>query len=412
MRAPARPNRSDATDSPYAAELRRTDPHRRFAAPLEAEYLRAELTHDRVLIRTVTVCAVVLSLIHIVEQKIHESAGVLVMSQLGAIGAISLLLAVLAWGTAPERRYLPWASVLVPLRCLFAAVHMANAAALGNLMLLMTLPVMVIAPFFFLGLRWRTALLSSVITVAAFSAGAWMWHLPMPIAWRAGVYLLTALVASAIAARVLERRSRLAFLEGRLLAELAQRDALTGVMNRREFNQHLAQVWQPAAAQHHTLAILLIDLDHFKPYNDRYGHLAGDEALRRIAGALQTCLQRPDDLLARYGGEEFGVIVGDISRQQAWALAEQMRRAVMQLRIHYHSSPIAEMVTVSIGVATVEPIPERGCWEALQLADLALYEAKMNGRNCVELMDETEYRLRSAGVHHDGVGVGRARVTA
>jgi len=371
-------------------------PHRRFEAPLEAQYLRVELTHDRVLIRAVTLSAVLLTLIRIAEQKIHESAGMLVMAPLGAIGVISVLLALLAWTSAPERRYLPWANVLVPLRCLLASAHVAGAAAHGEITLLMTLPVMVIAPFFFLGLRWRPALLSGVISIAAFGAAGWAWNLPMPVAWRAGVYLITALLVGAIAARALEQRSRLAFLDARQLAELARRDALTGAMNRREFNQYLAEVWQPAAAQQHMLAIVLIDLDHFKPYNDRYGQLAGDEALRQIAAALQACLPRPHDLFARYGGEEFGVILTDSSRQQAWALAEQMRRAVLDLHIDYHSTRTVQVITVSVGVAAVAPSAQRGCWEALQLADLALYEAKMSGRNCVELMDDTEYPLRSA----------------
>jgi diguanylate cyclase (GGDEF)-like protein len=258
---------------------------------------------------------------------------------------------------------------------------------------LMTLPLMVISPFFFFGLRFRAALLSGVITLASFAGGAAWFHLAAPITWRADLYLSIALTAGAIAALQLQRHARIAFLESHLVAELARRDVLTGAFNRRVFNAHLVQTWQQAAAEHRPLAVLLIDVDHFKAYNDRYGHLAGDQALRRVALAVQDLVRRPLDLLARYGGEEFAVIVHDIGPEQAWALAEHMRRAVVQLGIEHRSSQVAAMLTISVGIAVIEPTVQRDCWSALQLADLALYEAKTSGRNCIDLMDDAEYRL-------------------
>ncbi|MGH8255650.1 MAG: diguanylate cyclase domain-containing protein [Steroidobacteraceae bacterium] len=410
MAALARPDPNDFPDSPYAAQLRRADPHRRFSAPLEAEYVHADLLHNRALIRTVNLCAVLMTAIHFAEQLYQRPAGALLVAQLAVLTAVSVVLAALAWRPALERGYLPWANVLVPLRSLVGASHVAAIAAHGEITLLMSLPIMVIAPFFFFGLRFRTALFTGVVTITSFAAGATLFHLAVPIAGRADLYLLIALTAGAIAARQLERHSRIAFLERHLVAELAQRDALTGTLNRRVFNEHLARTWQQAAAEQRPLAVLLIDVDHFKDYNDHYGHLAGDQALRRVAQAVQGLVRRPLDLLARYGGEEFGVIVHDVDSEQAWALAEHMRRAVMQLGIEHRSSPVATMLTISIGIAVVEPTAASNCWGALQLADLALYEAKLSGRNCIDLMDDAEYRLLSTGGLRAGSGAAPVRV--
>jgi two-component system chemotaxis family response regulator WspR len=177
---------------------------------------------------------------------------------------------------------------------------------------------------------------------------------------------------------------------------------LTGAKNRRVFNEHLARIWLQAAADRRALSILLIDVDHFKAYNDRYGHLAGDDALRRVARAVQASVHRPLDLVARYGGEEFAVILYDVPGSQAQEIAERMRLAVMDLGVEHRASRTAEMVTISIGVAAIEPRADRECRGALQLADQALYEAKIRGRNTVELMDDTEYQFLVTGVFSTG----------
>jgi diguanylate cyclase (GGDEF)-like protein len=364
---------------------------------LEAEYVRAELLHRRALIRTINLSAALLALIHVTMQLIRDPAATVPLVQDAALLAASLLLAALSFGPAMHRHYLPWANVVLPLRSALAAAHFVAAAVAGQVALLMTLPIMVISPFFFFGLRLPVALLASTVALGSFLVSAVVLHLPQPILWQGTPYLLIALTACAIAARQLEQRSRISFLESHLLVELAQRDTLTGVMNRRIFNQQLVQLWQKASAEQRTLAVLLLDIDHFRAYNDHYGHLAGDEVLRQIARAAQAFAQRPHDLLARFGGEEFGLIIYDIGAAQAQQLAEQLRRAAMQLDIEHRSSRLAGVITVSVGVAVVEPTAAHACWTALQLADLALYEAKTSGRNCVDLVDDTDYRLLSAG---------------
>ncbi len=393
-----RPNPGDVPDSPYAAALRRPEPRGRFSPELEAEFLRIDLTRDRVLIRTISTCAVALATGHLIEQIASAEATVLVLAEMAFIIATSLALAWLAWSAAFERRYRPWASVLVPARGAVAAAHVAQAAAHGQIVLLMVVPVMLISMYFFLGLRLRAAVVSAALAAVSFAVAAVLYGLAPPIALRSDLYVLAMLIGGAIAARQLESRARSGFLESHLIAELAQRDALTGTKNRRVFNEHLARIWQRALADRRSLAILLIDVDHFKAYNDLYGHLAGDEALRSVARTVQAFVQRPLDVLARYGGEEFAAILYDVPSDEAREVAERMRQAVMDLNIEHRGSRTAEMVTISIGVAAIEPAAGRECSGALQLADQALYEAKVRGRNTVELMDEGEYRLLVTGV--------------
>lgn len=398
MATPPRPPSGSLPDSTFGEQLRRADPGGTFPPELEAEYERCDLAGNRAVIRTICTCAVILAVEHASEQLLVGARSAVLFAELGVVVASSLVLGLFSWDVALERRYRPWANVLVPLRGVVAAVHLVEVAAHGMVVLLMALPVMVVGTFFFLGLRFRVALLSSGLIAASFVISAVYFHLVPAVTLRACMYLAFTLAACSIGARQIEKRSRTSFLESRLIAEMAQRDALTGTRNRRSFDEHLARIWHEAAASQCSLAIILIDVDHFKAYNDRYGHLAGDDALRRVARAAQGFVRRPLDLLARYGGEEFGVILYDVTGGDARAVAERMRRAVADLALEHLGSRTAEIVTISLGVAAVEPTLLREYRGALQLADQALYQAKMLGRNRVELLDDSQYRLLVTGV--------------
>ncbi len=398
MAPAARPNPGDFPDSPYATELARSGPHGRFSPELEAEFLGIDLAHARTVVRATTSCACVLALAHVAEQIARGALSGPLLVELGVIVTASLALARLAWSASFERRYQPVASILVPLRSSVLGLHLAQGVAQGQLAFLMWLPLMLVVPFFLLGLRFRPALCAGVLGGVTFIAAASFFGLPLALLVRSTVFLAATLAGCAIAARQLDSWSRTRFLESHLVAELAQRDALTGTKNRRVFGEHLARVWQQAARDHRRLAILLVDVDHFKAYNDRYGHLAGDEALRRVARTLQGFVQRPLDLLARYGGEEFAAVLYDAGGREAHAIAERMRRAVAELAIEHRGSRTAETVTISIGVAAIAPALERNCHGALQLADQALYEAKLKGRNTSMLMEDAEYSLLATGV--------------
>jgi diguanylate cyclase (GGDEF)-like protein len=384
--------------SAYAAELRPGGPNPRFSAELEAEYLRTQLAHDRLLIRIASVAALLLLTLYGIEQLLAHSWGHVIPGYYGLVVAGSCVLVWTAWSPGYTRLYLAWARIIVPIRSLILTAHIVEAAAAGRIELLMLLSGMIMSPFFFLGLRLQTAALTAALTIVSFVAAALFYGLPLPFVARSTAFLLTGAVMCAIAAGQLERRSRRGFLEGNLLAQLAHQDSLTGASNRRVFDEHLGRLWSQAQRDHKTMAILLIDIDHFKAYNDRYGHLAGDQALRQVAQSLQSFARRPLDLLARYGGEEFGAILYDIDAAQAQEIAERICRAVRELKIEHLDSRTYSAMTISVGVALIEPKQERSARGALQLADQALYGAKKKGRNRVELMSEAEHALLTTGI--------------
>lgn len=169
-----------------------------------------------------------------------------------------------------------------------------------------------------------------------------------------------------------------------LLRQMAFVDGLTGVFNRRHFDERLRHEWQRAVRNGNALSLVMIDLDAFKRYNDRYGHVAGDDCLRRVALALAAGLQRPGDLLARYGGEEFACILPETDAAGAQALAERLGQVVQALAVEHLDSPVGQVVTVSIGVASrpASAPGEDGGSEAdlLARADRQLYRAKHTGR--------------------------------
>jgi diguanylate cyclase (GGDEF)-like protein len=164
----------------------------------------------------------------------------------------------------------------------------------------------------------------------------------------------------------------------------AGQDHITGLANRRTFDKRLAYEWHRAVHEKLSMSLLMIDVDQFKLYNDFYGHLAGDECLRKIAAILASAPLRGSDVVARYGGEEFAVILPRALSNGAAALAERIRLAVADACIPHLPHP-AGIVTVSIGVATLSPAHNLDDTALIQRADLALYGAKKAGRNQVSV---------------------------
>ncbi|MDY6942965.1 MAG: diguanylate cyclase [Pseudomonadota bacterium] len=185
-------------------------------------------------------------------------------------------------------------------------------------------------------------------------------------------------------------------------------DGLTLVPNRRRFDEVLHDEWRRATRHHvgrqfngrgsepESVSLVLIDIDHFKQYNDHYGHLAGDECLRRVAKTVADSLNRCGDLVARYGGEEFAVLLPSTTIEGAVAIAERIRAAVEALSIPHHGSVTSDHVTISLGVAGMDQIEESVPSNLVERADRALYEAKANGRNQVAQYDP--YTSRGDGM--------------
>lgn len=170
---------------------------------------------------------------------------------------------------------------------------------------------------------------------------------------------------------------------GDLLESLSMRDGLTGIPNRRHFDEALHRAWRQAIRGRTPLSLVMADIDCFKAYNDTYGHLAGDECLRAVARTFATTLKRPGDLAARYGGEEFAMVLEDTSLSGALHMAESMRREVAALGMENKGSWVSDVVTVTLGVAWAVPTPVHNQKMLLSMADSQLYAAKQAGRNRV-----------------------------
>ncbi len=170
----------------------------------------------------------------------------------------------------------------------------------------------------------------------------------------------------------------------RRLTELSNMDSLTGIANRRRFDAALEHEYSRLRRSNSKLSVILLDIDHFKDYNDCYGHVMGDECLRQIASVLASSINRAVDLAARYGGEEFACILPDTDLQGAVQVAERIRQGIRELGIEHKKSPVSEFVTASFGVITVQYSSAISSDEVVAMADKLLYQAKSAGRNRIE----------------------------
>ncbi len=170
---------------------------------------------------------------------------------------------------------------------------------------------------------------------------------------------------------------------GQILEHLVRVDALTGIANRRHFEEALQREWRRALRENNTLSLISADIDHFKEYNDHYGHPAGDRCLVKVAQTLKSALSRPGDVVARIGGEEFAVLLPGTPLAGAVSMAELMRERILQLHLPHDASPVVPQVTVSFGVASSELAGVTSPQALLRDSDLALYDAKREGRNRV-----------------------------
>ncbi|MFY3385601.1 PAS-domain containing protein [Paracidovorax sp. MALMAid1276] len=171
------------------------------------------------------------------------------------------------------------------------------------------------------------------------------------------------------------------------LALLSTTDGVTGIGNRRRFDERLATEWQRCGRHQTPLSVILVDIDHFKLYNDHYGHLAGDECLRHVAQLLQGMTRRADEVAARYGGEEFVLLLPDVPQADAIAMARRCMAGLRDAALAHARSPTAPVITLSMGIATMVPRADRGSDTLVQAADAALYRAKSAGRNRFEVFD-------------------------
>ncbi len=393
-----RPEPDETRRSPAAEQLERGFPWLRFGHGLESEFWREQFEQGRGHLRTGFLLALLLAgaFIAMHERLLPPADAATLALRYGLV--FPLLLAGLAATFVPgSARFL---------RVLVAIVAPSILLAVTGIVLLAdgrggesVFPVLVIATmfvYFLLGQSFYSALATGAAGLVAFGAGALWVGMPESRFAYQGLLLVVANLVGATVTYTLEAARRTGWLEARLLADMADRDGLTGIHNRRRLDAQLQAAWQQGLRERRPLALLMVDIDCFKAYNDRYGHQAGDEVLKDVARVLDGSVRRPLDLVARYGGEEFVVMLFDTTREHAEALALRITEEVRGLAIANAGSSCAPVVTVSVGVAFVQPAAGRSCEGLLQLADEALYAAKNAGRDRVQVMDE-EYALLRTG---------------
>ena len=169
-----------------------------------------------------------------------------------------------------------------------------------------------------------------------------------------------------------------------LLERLALIDGLTDIQNRRRFDENLLSEWLRAIRESTPISLMMIDIDHFKNFNDIYGHTSGDDCLRNVAKTLKQSIRRPGDTVARYGGEEFAVVLPNTDKDSALMIAETIRQNVASLNIPHAQNGGNDHVTISLGVATIIPQQNSDASMLIEAADQCLYQAKHDGKNCVK----------------------------
>jgi diguanylate cyclase (GGDEF)-like protein len=172
------------------------------------------------------------------------------------------------------------------------------------------------------------------------------------------------------------------------LKQLATLDGLTQVLNRQYFDDYLGKHWQVSQERQLSIGLLLIDVDYFKPYNDCYGHLAGDDCLKKVAQAIASGLSRTEDIVARYGGEEFGVLLPITNYVGAVRVANEIFSQINTLKIPHRCSKTSEYLTISMGISCLIPHADMHQDSLIEMADIALYHSKDAGRNQYSLFKD------------------------
>lgn len=293
-----------------------------------------------------------------------------------------LIMMVLTSPRLYQRCYQPAIQVAAPLFGV-GTVLMAVEATPAQLPLIAARLLLAAFYFYFmLGLSFNAALRSNLLLIAAYALATLLGAIATPVAIYSLWVLFCANLIGGAGCYALEYANRVAFLERRRLAEVATHDALTGLLNRAALEEQARSLWQHAQVARLPVSVMLIDIDHFKAYNDHYGHQEGDRCLREVATAIRVAARRrPLDVVARYGGEEIIAILVGSDRADAAAAADNVRRAVTDLGIAHSASGTRPYVTVSMGVSTVDPSGDYSHERAVRLADIALYTAKARGRD-------------------------------
>lgn len=236
--------------------------------------------------------------------------------------------------------------------------------------------------FFMLGMRMVQALRANIAILVALMIAGFTGLMRPEAATYLSFALVCAIIIGTAGAYALEHANRTSFLERKLLVEIAELDGLTRLLNRQTFESRVRDTWRRAVSEQRAVTVFMIDVDHFKLYNDHYGHQAGDECLRNVASAVRSAVgTRSGDFVARYGGEEIIAVVFDRTYNESQEIAQRIVAEVAALDIPHESSCGCTRVSVSVGAATQIPSIASSYDAIVRLADGALYTAKRQGRD-------------------------------
>jgi diguanylate cyclase (GGDEF)-like protein len=306
--------------------------------------------------------------------------------------ACPALVLILAATVLPElQRHYQWITATAVIVTGMSVMAISGiAAAAGRPEFQMGDVLVVVYATLFLGLLFRAVMIVATALMLSFIGIGWLLGVSHDHLIFASSVVFATTLMSVLSALRMERLLRANFIENRLLNDIAERDGLTGLYNRRMFDNLTNRLWLQAQRDQESLQIILVDIDHFKAYNDLYGHQAGDTCIRRVASIIARAAKRPFDFCARYGGEEFALVLYAPSGSEPTSLPEQIRRDTMGLDIPHANADGTRMLTVSIGSATAQPNTKRSLAGLIQSADEALYRAKQLGRNRVLHVDSSE----------------------
>jgi diguanylate cyclase (GGDEF)-like protein len=371
--------------NPYSDQLTRGYRLLRFAPALEREY-RAYMLRDSRELKRVAVVFAMLVWLAFVGVDIWMIEGPLLLVLLSIRASVALLLLVcgrLILGWRHPHLATPLSIACIGAMGLGAAAIIALGHGQDPFFPYEGLLLVCIAAYFLVGLRLAEAAVTSFVVLLAYGLFEWLGGLTPERLFNNLLFLLVGNLIGAVGCYLLELKSREHFLISGLLRVQADQDGLTGLHNRRSFNREMGRLWRQAQRDGRPLALLLCDVDHFKAFNDRYGHQAGDRALQQVGETLLRAARRPLDMAARLGGEEFAVLLYDITPAEARQRAEALRQSLQDCAIEHAGSQTAPVLTMSIGLCCQQPSPAATVDGMFEHADRALYEAKAFGRNQV-----------------------------
>jgi diguanylate cyclase (GGDEF)-like protein len=391
--------------SPLARVLMRVFPVLTFDEPLETQFRRWYSQHVRARIRNamwIPLCSLLIAMLGVGPvgtlraTVLGQDQQVLIdLLRFGVILPSCAAMLIVTYTDLYSRWFLRVAQIVMPLHSvcfivLDVLMH-KQGYSLSSMM-----PLVVLAPYFLFGMLQAQAVRTAVIVVVTYGLGGYFGGLD---SGQRIFDLVVLLLASALGAALhysLQKSVRHNYLSTQLMSESLNRDGLTGIHNRRMFDEHAPRMWQQAARSGAPMALLMIDIDHFKAFNDHGGRQAGDACLVKVAGVLSRASRRPLDLTARYGGEEFAILLYDVRRDHVEELCRELHADLASLAIAHPAFGKDHNVTFSIGAACVEPQAGRRVEGLIQLADEALYTAKERGRNRTVVMDR-EYATLNTG---------------